>query len=216
MTDLDAFSSALAEQIRVDARDVVVPPVGRLRSRARRRTAARLAGAALAVLAVGGVGTLVAGGLPGGSQQGLIADTPAETVLDSGVREDGPWQLVGRREGRCILLITARSEGGACGLADPPRLDEMTVRSLADGGAALTLVAGIAPDGTTDVRVAAAQADAVPARVLQVGGDTYYVVRLPGTTGVRSVVALDEGGRVLDRFDGLTGPPPPDVAPPAE
>jgi hypothetical protein len=70
MTDLDAFSSALAEQIRVDARDVVVPPVGRLRSRARRRTAARLAGAALAVLAVGGVGTLVAGGLPAGRSRG--------------------------------------------------------------------------------------------------------------------------------------------------
>jgi hypothetical protein len=214
MTDLDDFTSALAEQIRADARGVVVPPVDRLRSRARRRAAARVAGAALAVLVVAGAGTLVAGGLPGGSQQGLIADAPAETVLDSGVGEDGPWQLVGRREGRCILLVGPRIEGGSCDLADPPQLHEMMVRSIEDRGAALTLVAGIAPDGTADVRVAAAEGDAVPARVLQVGGDTYYVVRLPGTTGVRSVVALDDGGRVLDRFDGMPAPPPPDVAPP--
>lgn len=58
MTELHSFSSALAEQIRSDARGVVVPPVTALRARVRRRQATRVAGAALTALAMAGAGAL--------------------------------------------------------------------------------------------------------------------------------------------------------------
>ena len=200
----DRFRVALRERLEVDRLQTVTPPVGAVLARARRRGRTRAAGAVLAVAAVaGGVSLVGSPSRPAQPAGGLVA----EVLLAEGADELGAWRLLGRAAERCLLLVRDTSEGGACGLADPPRLQETSVRAVGSGESAQTLIAGLVPDGAERVVVDPSSGELVPAQVRRGGGLRWFVLRLDGVTGVDALTALAGDGAEVDRLE-MPLPPP--------
>lgn len=216
MTDRldDSLSRALRDRLEADRRATATPPVGLVLARARHRTTSRVAAAALAIAVV-----------VGGAALALPADAPAPDGLDVAGGDQGPvllaegtdgrgaWQLLGRASDRCLLLVRAGAEGGSCGLADPPRLEETSVQSVGRGASAETLVAGLVPDGADVVAVDPTVGEARAAVSYEDAGLRWFVARLPGVTGLDGVVALRDGQEVARTSTPL--PPPPEPRTPA-
>lgn len=215
--DLAAFDVALQEVLREDAARTVAPPVavvvGRARSRRRRRIGLAAAGAAAGVL-------LLAPALPdlrgGGPAPERLASPPARLVLAAGTDPEGPWQLVWTPDDRCLTHVRATGEGGYCDLADPPDLQETTVRAVGDPAAPETLVAGLVPPGTARVAVTPSAGQQVVVDVVRSGPATLFVARLAGLTGVERIEARDGQGQVVAAYDGPALPPPVPPGPPQQ
>lgn len=205
MTELEALTDELAERIAADARAVSVPPVAQITARARRRGRARLAGAALALVVGSGAAAAVVDAAGTGERLEVVAGPPREVLLDEGVERDGPWRLVADPVERCIRLIHAAGRSGVCDLADPPRLDELSVQYVDELTGPFTLVSGLLPAGAAAVEVTGSTGDTDGATLVD---DAYYVARLAGRVGVDSVVARDASGQVVARTTRVVPPPP--------
>ncbi|MCW2607817.1 MAG: hypothetical protein JWO60_2510, partial [Frankiales bacterium] len=163
----------------------------------------------LATAALVGGGVLVTDLVRPVPRSAPLATGSGEVLLASGTETDGPWRLLGRAEGRCLTLVRTTSEGGACDLADPPRLEETSVLSVDERADAVTLVAGLAPEGAVRIVVDPTVGDPQPAELREGAGLTWFVLRLDTVTGVDAITTTDASGAEVARLTTPLPPPPP-------
>lgn len=186
------------------------PDTIRGRARSRRRVRSVLAGTAVLLAAAG---TAAAFGLP-------VRDSPDASqlasgglappvVLDEGTGPDGPWELVVSDEnGWCIEHVRPLGRGGACGLADPGRLQEASSFRTEDAGEPVVIVNGPVQDGTATVTIELADRPPVKVAPTLVGGRMFFSARTPADARITAVVAVDDSGTELARLGELPPPPP--------
>lgn len=196
------------------AADAAATPIGSpdlVRARARRRRQGRglLAGTAILLVAAG---TVAAVGLPvrdGDASRLANGGLAPPVVLDEGIASDGPWELVVTDEnGWCIEHIRPLGRGGACGLADPGRLQEASSFRTEDDGEPVVIVNGPVQNETVTVTVELADRPPVRVAPTLIGGRLFFSARTPADARVTAVIAQDQNGNDLARLGDLPPPPP--------
>ena len=132
-------------------------------------------------------------------------------TLASGDGRDGAWRLVASwmpPQNYCLRLVRDSGEGGACGYAMPPTLNEVTSWRVTRGEEIFTLAGGPVVDEAARVEIQPSDGASVEAELRKVVGVTFYLAEFPGVQGLKSVVAYDEQGEVVDRFTHGVYPPP--------
>lgn len=207
-----------AEQFRRDLLDAVTadaaatrtgnPNAVRVRARRRRRARGLLTVTMVLSIAAGAAATF---GLPDRDDpvpdRLANGDVAAPFVLEEGTASDGPWTLV-VTEQACIEHTRRSGQGGACGFADPGRLQEASSFRTEDDGEALVVVNGPVPDGASEVTIELADRPPVQVIPVSVDGRLFFSARAPADARITGLVAVDESGEVLDRLEELPPPPP--------